>query len=339
MAHVLDSAKDCKLLYHGTTQNQGALMVLRSKLSAIAKRLNIPDSRRENMLLVAAELVSNNIKHAAGKGLIQVWLQPGQVLDIFSLDYGPGIPDLAQAEEDGYSSQNTLGKGLGSIRRLSDESHFYTQPQGTAKKWAGTAFLARFRMGAAYPNVGLFSRSLSDVRYNGDRIYLCETQDKLRWFHLDGLGHGIEAQAATSDLASCLSHFEDLEEALASADSQLESRRGAVAIFGEIEMKNRALKLLGVGDMHAHLYQDEQLRNIAFAPGILGREHRSPSLFETPISRKSVIVTATDGIRRNLDTSNFVGLFSQHPQLIAYVLGNIMGRISDDQSLFVTTVR
>lgn len=339
MAHVIDSAKDCKLLYHGATQNQGALMVLRSKLSAIARRFNIPETRRENMLLVAAELVSNNIKHAGGTGLVQVWQQPGPMLDIFSLDYGPGIADLALAEEDGYSSQNTLGKGLGSIRRLSDESHFYTQPQGLTRKWAGTAFLARFRIGHAPPNVGLFSRSLSDVRYNGDRIYLCETHGKLRWFHLDGLGHGIEAQAATSDLASCLSHFEDIEAAMASADAQLAAKRGAVAILGEIEMEKRNLRLLGVGDMHAHLYQDEQLRNVSFAPGILGREHRSPSLFEVPISRKNVILTATDGIRRNLDTSNFVGLLNQHPQLIAYVLGNIMGRISDDQSLFVSTLR
>jgi hypothetical protein len=51
-----------------------------------------------------------------------------------------------------------------------------------------------------------------------------------------------------------------------------------------------------------------------------------------------VVVTASDGIRRNWDTENFTGLFSHHPQLIAYTLGNIMGRISDDQSICVSTV-
>ncbi len=339
MAHIVDSIKDSKLLYDGATQNEGAIIVLRSKLSAIAKRLGIADLKRENMLLVAAELVSNNVKHAGGRGLVQVWQQPGPVLDIFSLDYGPGIRDLSRAEEDGFSSMGTLGKGLGSIRRLSDESYIYTQPGGQTRKWNGTAFLARFHLGKNPENIGFFSRSLSDVRHNGDRIYLYETPGRVRWLHLDGLGHGAEAQAATADLASCLAHFDDLESAMASADSQLVAKRGAVAIFGEIDLEKQKLKLLGVGDMHAHLYSDAQMHHISFAPGILGRDHRSPSQFQTEVARKSVIVTASDGVRRNWDTSNFAGLFNQHPQLIAYILGNIMGRLSDDQSIFVSTIK
>ena len=101
------------------------------------------------MLLVASELVHNNIKHAEGRGLIQVWQQPGPILDILTLDYGPGIADLAKAEEDGYSTSNTFGKGLGAIRRLSDESYIYSQPEhfGQTKKWSGTVFLARFISG------------------------------------------------------------------------------------------------------------------------------------------------------------------------------------------------
>ena len=40
-------------------------------LSALAHRINIPDLTREKMLLVASELVHNNIKHAEGRGMIQ----------------------------------------------------------------------------------------------------------------------------------------------------------------------------------------------------------------------------------------------------------------------------
>ena len=90
--------------------------------------------------------------------------------------------------------------------------------------------------------------------------------------------------------------------------------------------------------MSAHLYDQERIQNIAFAPGILGREHRSATMLQTDFGKKSVIVTASDGIRRNWDASNFVSLFNQHPQLIAYTLGNIMGRISDDQSICVCTI-
>ena len=349
MAKSYDSASDCKLLYSSSAQNESALILLRSKLSAIAQRLGIPDWKRENMRLVASELVSNNVKHAGGRGLIQIWQQPGPVLDILALDFGPGIANLRQAEEDGYSTANTLGKGLGSIRRLSDELLIYTQQEssGRVKKWSGTVFLARFfpgdnketRDADILPGfkIGLFSRALSDLRYNGDRIYLQQVGDKLRWLHLDALGHGELAQAATINLAVRLANDEKLIAVLEAVNHQLAGSRGAVAVIGEIDLSQNKVQIVGVGDMHAHLYSEEQIDSIPFAPGILGKEHRTPSVFQADFGKKSLVVSASDGIRRNWDVANFNGLFNQHPQLIAYTLGNIMARISDDQSIFVAT--
>ncbi len=207
MSEIFDSAIDCKLLFNNATQSESSLILLRSKLSTITQRLGVCSLKRENMLLVASELVSNNVKHAAGRGMVQLWQQPGRVLDLLSLDYGPGIPDLVTAEEDGYSTSSTLGKGLGAIRRLSDESYIYTQQlsPGQTRKWNGTVILARFYLDQECQEAksgfkfGLYSRSLSDKRYNGDRIYLQRSGKMLRWLHLDGLGHGEEAQAATAD--------------------------------------------------------------------------------------------------------------------------------------------
>jgi anti-sigma regulatory factor (Ser/Thr protein kinase) len=341
-----DSAMDCRLLFNGPTQTESSLILLRSKLAAIAQRLGINDLKRENMLLVASELVSNNVKHAGGRGMVQVWQQPGGVLDLLSLDYGPGIQNLNQAVADGYSSTSTLGKGLGAINRLSDESYIYTQPANSShiKKWSGTVILARFRYKDEAEEIcpgfkfGIYSRSLSDERYNGDRIYLRYKGRVLRWLHLDGLGHGEEAKAATANLAEHLDGYTDPGAVLEMVDRQLVDTRGAVAVTGEIDLAKNQLQLLGVGDMHAHVYNREQIQHIAFAPGILGREHRKADLSESEFGKKCVVVTASDGIRRNWDTENFAGLFNQHPQLIAYALGNIMGRISDDQSIYVASV-
>jgi len=349
MARTFDSATDCKLLYNSSTKNESALILLRSKLSAIAQRLNIPDWKKENILLVASELVSNNIKHADGRGVIQVWQQPGPVLDILALDFGPGIANLEQAEEDGFSSASTLGKGLGSIRRLSDKLYVYSQSESASRvrKWNGTVFLARFFPGDGNKaskrnpihgfNVGLYSRSLSDLRYNGDRIYLHQERNSLRWLHLDGLGHGEDAQDATSNLAQQLSRGEDTAAILLGVDQQLLDTRGAVAIVGEVKLRQNKIQLAGVGDMHAHLYDKDLMVSIPFAPGILGREHRTISMFDDNFGKTSLVISASDGIRRNWDTANFSGLFNQHPQLIAYTLGNIMGRFSDDQSICVLT--
>lgn len=346
MSDIFDSATDCKLLFNSATQNESSLILLRSRLSAITQRLGVSELKQENMLLVASELVSNNVKHASGRGMVQLWKQPGGMLDLLSLDFGPGIANLAAAEEDGYSTASTLGKGLGAIRRLSDESYIYTQQEhpGFPKKWSGTVILARFHLDKGNKEArsgfrfGMFSRSLSDERYNGDRIYLQQAGKLLRWLHLDGIGHGEEAEVATADLAVHLVSCELPEDMLVSVDQQLASTRGAVAIAGEIDLAKCNLRLSGVGDMHAHLYDQEQIQHFAFAPGILGREHRSATLLQNEFGKKCVILTASDGIRRNWDAANFIGLFNQHPQLIAYTLGNIMGRISDDQSICVCSI-
>lgn len=348
MMKIYDSATDCRLLYNSPVQNESALILLRSKLAAIAQRLNFPERKRENMLLVAAELVTNQVKHAGGRGMIQVWQQPGSVLDILALDFGPGISNLPQAQADGYSSVNTLGKGLGSIHRLSDESYIYTQQDsmGEVKRWSGAIFLSRFfadkqiASGTDTPKleVGMFSRSLSDDRYNGDRIYLQIVGDQLRWLHLDGLGHGEHAQAATANLAAHLTHCDSPDAVLSAVDRQLKGTRGAVAITGALDLRKQSLDILGVGDMHAHVLDDEQMLNLSFSPGVLGKEHKNANPCHFGFHKRSLVITATDGIRRNWDVSNFPGLFHQHPQLIAYTLGNIMGRISDDQSLCVVSI-
>ena len=344
MPKVVDSATDCKLFHVNTTQDESALVLLRSKLFAIINRLGISELKRENILLVAAELATNILKHAGGRGIIQVWQQPG-VLDILSLDYGVGIDNLAQAEEDGFSTSNTFGKGLGAVRRLSDELYIYTQARttGPVTKWNGTVLLARFHIGTSKDRklgqeIGIFSRSLSDARHNGDRIYLQRKGDLLRWLHLDGLGHGEHAKLATANLAKHVSHDDGIESILAGVDRQLVSTRGAVAAICEIDMGERDMQLLGVGDMHAHIYDQNAMQHVSFAPGILGREHRTATPVRAKLAKRGVVITASDGIRRNWDTGNFAGLFNQHPQLIAYTLGNIMGRVSDDQSICVSTV-
>lgn len=340
MTLLVDSARACKLYYTNVVQNEAAGILVRSKLFAIAQRLGFSEVKRENMALVSAELISNQIKYAKGRGLIQIWEQPGPVLDIFALDYGPGIGDLHLAQQDGYSSAHTLGKGLGSTQRLADAVHLYTrpeQPEGRQRKWNGTAVLARFHLNKPAPDqpfeLGLYARALTDERHNGDHFYVQRTGEGLRWLHLDGLGHGVEAEQATSNLGKPLLSEQGLLATLESVDRQLHGTRGAVAILGAIDLKARRLELAGVGDMQAYVALEENLQHHSFPPGVLGKEHKKILPVKQALNPASLLMSATDGIRRNWDEHSFPGLLHLHPQLIGYTLGNIMGRISDDQSL------
>lgn len=352
-----DSLNSCKLLFSNPIPNEAEGILLRSRLQAAARRLGFNDMQRQDMVLVAAEMVSNQIKYAGGRGMLQIWQQPGMTLDILALDFGPGISNLAQAQQDGYSSHQTLGKGLGSIRSLSHQSGIYTVPEaigaGGNTPWHGSVFWSRFspthkrptssdagkaRDLLAYANTGLFTRALSDDRYNGDRIYVEQVGRNLRCLHMDGLGHGVLAQQATDGLAELLFLDKDVTQVLRLVDRQLKASRGAVGMLSDLNLDTMQAQILGVGDMSAYTYIDDQLQTITFAPGILGKEHKTPAITSIALKKPSTLITASDGMRRGWNVNSFPGLLHQHPQLIAYVLGNIMGRASDDQSLCVVRV-
>lgn len=339
---LLDSAA-CRLLYSDAVTGESAGILLRSRLLSVARRLGFPEARRENMVLVASEMVSNVIKHAAGRGMIQIWQQPGNTLDLVSFDYGPGVENLALARQDGYSTTGTLGKGLGSMQRLCDRFGIYSRRErkgDEGQRWHGTAVWCRFEPERTSPGAGweagLFVRSLADDRHNGDHIYLDARGDRLRLFHLDGLGHGPEAEQATAHLQRHVSEAVDLPELIARVDRQLRATpRGAVAVACEIDRAGRRLRMLGVGDMAAHVCAGSQIQRYSFAPGVLGREHKTPHPTDLPVEKGTLLVSTSDGIRRGWDESAFPGLCNQPPQLVAYVLGNAMARITDDQSVCV----
>ena len=342
---ILDSAA-CKLLFSDPIQSESAAILLRSRLLSAARRLGFADSRREDMALVAAEMASNLIKHAEGRGMLQIWEQPGGMLDVVSFDYGPGMGNPRQAQEDGFSTKGTLGKGLGSMQRLTDDFGIFSQMAGGGDRWHGTAVWCRFRQHAGMRKrgpgdedscqLGLFVRSLSNDRYNGDHVYVDIRSDRLRVLHLDGLGHGESAELATAHLDRYFTQAGSLGHLLETVDRHLRSNaRGAVAIACEIDVATRELRMLGVGDMAAHLCGNGQVQHIAFAPGVLGREHKVPREDGAVLARGASLVSTSDGIRRGWGEEAFPGLYNHHPQLVAYVIGNVLARMTDDQSVCV----
>jgi serine/threonine-protein kinase RsbT len=94
----------------------------------------------ECAVLAATELATNLARYAAG-GHIQVGVvsENGRTgLQMESHDTGPGISDISQALEDGFSTGGGLGSGLPGVRRLMDEFEIASSSAGTrilARKW------------------------------------------------------------------------------------------------------------------------------------------------------------------------------------------------------------
>jgi len=107
---------------------------------AVGAKLSLVDQTK--LVTAASELARNTLVHGGGGQATVETIDTGirrGVRIVFS-DEGPGIPDVALAMTDGYTSGAGLGLGLGGARRLVDEFDLETAPGvGTTvsvTKWA-----------------------------------------------------------------------------------------------------------------------------------------------------------------------------------------------------------
>jgi serine/threonine-protein kinase RsbT len=91
------------------------------------------------MVTASSELARNALDYGGGGEVLiaVVGRMSRRKVEITFTDQGPGIPDIAQALKDGYSTGGGLGLGLGGARRLCKEFEIRSAPgEGTIVKVA-----------------------------------------------------------------------------------------------------------------------------------------------------------------------------------------------------------
>ena len=109
------------------------------RTTAMAMGFGVTDVTR---IVTAASELKRNVFRYAGSGVMR-WraVQDGEVagLELTFEDQGPGIPDLKQALEVGYTTKGGLGLGLPGAKRLMDEMEIESEvgmgTLVTVKKW------------------------------------------------------------------------------------------------------------------------------------------------------------------------------------------------------------
>ena len=88
----------------------------------LAAAVGFGDIDRTRIEIAILELTRNILAHASrGELLLEIVEQGGRRgMAVEARDSGPGIPDIALAMSDGYSTANTLGAGLPGVNRLMD---------------------------------------------------------------------------------------------------------------------------------------------------------------------------------------------------------------------------
>jgi serine/threonine-protein kinase RsbT len=121
--------------------NEWDIVAARQLGRNVAKELGFGTVDQARITTAISEL-ARNIYLYAGQGqiCIEKLYESGKAgLKVVAVDNGPGIKDIRQVMEDGYSTSGGLGAGLPGVKRLMDEFGINSTPgdgtEITATKW------------------------------------------------------------------------------------------------------------------------------------------------------------------------------------------------------------
>lgn len=314
--------------------------LIKKDIHAMGVAAGFDDARVGKIDIVISELTSNLYKYAKGGELLVGLGQDkgGQYVEIVSIDQGPGIPDIGRVLTDGYSSTSTLGHGLGSIKRLSDQFDIYS-----LKDW-GTVLLSRIYSEdqPAYRRKKFDCQGLNVAKSgetkSGDGFCLQETKDGFRILIADGLGHGADAHEAVVKACEAFKACteESPTEILRSIHAQIRKTRGLVGIVVTYDTKTRFWKIAGVGNIAARWVGATNTRNYMSYNGIVG--YNIPATMNDqvlPQEEFTRFIACSDGIRSRWDFSKLPNLLQHHGIIIASALYKEFSRGTDDVSVVV----
>jgi anti-sigma regulatory factor (Ser/Thr protein kinase) len=311
----------------------------------MAMKMDLNETLSEQISIVVTEACTNLLKHA-GRGEIILHtssdsLESAPWLDLLALDQGPGMRNLQQSLQDGFSTGSTSGHGLGAIVRLSQESDFYTVPL------KGTGILARWRSQAPVQATAAHPGSLRISAVNlpkpgeevsGDAWGAVHLPDSVVILLADGLGHGVEAHIAASEAVRMLHLHPDLPPAalLERVHGALRSTRGAAVAVARIDLMHAKLTFAGVGNISGRIYSGSEPRHgLASVNGTAGHQIGKVREFVYPWPADGLLQLHSDGLLSGTGLEPYPGLSQRDPALIAGVLYRDFARGRDDSTVVV----
>ena len=111
-------------------RESGDVVRVRQQVKTLAQQIGLGMVDLTKIVTAASELARNALDYGGGgKVVMEIVARPtGPGLRLSFEDQGPGIPDIAQAMTDGYSSGRGLGLGLSGAKRLSNEFEIHSSP-------------------------------------------------------------------------------------------------------------------------------------------------------------------------------------------------------------------
>ena len=300
------------------------------------------------LAIIITEAATNIVRHATrGVIVLRVIAASGKpVIEMLALDKGPGIPDIARALGDGFSTSGTAGQGLGAIQRLANMFQIYSP----RTKVSGTAILARVGDGVPRASHERPAPSLDDrlgvvcvpMRGEvecGDAWCADLDRDRIVMMVVDGLGHGPDAALAA---AVATAKFGALTKELPTTmvetiDVAMRGTRGAALSAAVVDQTARTVSFSGVGNVDGRVLTDERTEHLIPQNGIVGSAMPRVRPTAAAWGAGARLVLHSDGISARWHVGAYPGLMNAHPSIMAGVIYRDFSRDRDDATILVLT--
>lgn len=311
--------------------------LLKKEIHAMAVDAGFSNKKVAEIDLVIAEMTSNLVKHASGGSIwVKLIEEAGmQGLELIAVDNGPGMQDVTRMVADGISTKNTLGHGLGSIKRLSDLFQIFSQ------KGSGTIVLSRIfasELPAFYsPKAEIRSLLLPKPgeKACGDGFASTVSHTHYRFFLGDGLGHGPEAEAAVVKACDAFVHCTETNpvDILRHINSAVKKTRGLVGTVVVFDIENKLWQLCGIGNISTRIIGPSNAKSYTAYNGIIGLNvPNTLSHQEVPYEKGQCLIMCSDGLKSRWDIQKYPGIMRYDPAILTALLVKEFTRNTDDMA-------
>ncbi|MGR3372955.1 ATP-binding protein [Pseudooceanicola nanhaiensis] len=320
--------------------DRSAVAALRRLARRYGSGLGLPERRLEELAIVMTESATNILRYAErGKALIEVIRKPGvDQLALLFTDNGPGIGDMDRMFQDGESSSDSAGLGLGAIRRLSDSFDIFSTPDD------GTTIVCTFDARNAPPSQAVEVAGLRVCHpaeeVCGDDWMLRQTRRATDILLCDGLGHGARAAEASAEVIAAAGEIStEPGRTMEHMTASLVGTRGAVASMVRIEEPEMKLLYSGLGNITTICIGAQGTKRLAVRDGRIGGAQTRGFEETLQLVPGDLVIMHSDGLKTLRDRNFRPGLLHRSPLLIAGFLLERAFRGRDDASIVVARVK
>jgi anti-sigma regulatory factor (Ser/Thr protein kinase) len=315
--------------------------LLKKEIHRKAEEGGISTAKLNALDIIVAEITSNLFKYGDdGEILMGLFPNGGSpYVELISIDNGPGMSNPARMMTDGMSTTNTLGHGVGSINRLSDNFELYSQ-----RGW-GTILLSRVYNEPPPKKQEFTVRPIvvakpGEIR-SGDGFALKKTDNYFKLMLADGLGHGPEANKAVNEAEAAFRVFPDFSptETLRFIHSVIKKTRGAVINIVCFDKLTKAWTSAGIGNIAARFNGATSFRSQMSYNGIVG--HNIPGSMsdqQYPAEQFNQVILCSDGIKTRIDMAKYPLIYKYDQTILAAAIYKDHARRNDDMSVVIAKV-